>query len=261
MADQPIRDANFPDLAGVSVFITGGGAGIGAALTEAFLQQGARVAFVQRTDVTVFCDRMETRHGNRPLFLPCDVTDEPALRAAMANAARAHGPITVLVNNAANDTRHDTLTTTSSEWDSLIAVNLKSYFLTTQIAVPMMQQAGGGAIVNFSSISYMLGMGEMTAYTTANGAITAMTRGHAREFGRDGIRVNAVAPGWVLTDRQLRLWATEEALADFLERQCLGRHLEPHDLAGPVLFLASQASAMITGQCIAVDGGVVTTAA
>ncbi|MBV7394176.1 SDR family oxidoreductase [Mameliella alba] len=253
--------AMFPDLRGASVFITGGGSGIGAALTEAFLQQGAKVAFVQRSDVTVFCDRMETRHGNRPLFLPCDITDERALRIAMAKAAHAHGPITVLVNNAANDTRHDTLSTTSADWDALIAVNLKSYFLTTQIAVPGMMEAGGGAIVNFSSISYMLGMAEMTAYTTANGAITAMTRGHAREFGRDGIRVNAVAPGWVLTERQMRLWASPEALDDFLTKQCLDRHLAPRDIAGPVLFLASRASEMITGQCLAVDGGVVTTAA
>ncbi|MBV6635198.1 MAG: SDR family oxidoreductase [Mameliella sp.] len=261
MTEQLAGGAAFPDLRGTSVFITGGGAGIGAALTEAFLEQGARVAFCQRSDVTVFCDRMETRHGNRPLFLQCDVTDEPALRAAMAEAASEHGPITVLVNNAANDIRHDTLEISSDEWDDLIAVNLKSYFLTTQIAVPGMMEAGGGAIVNFSSISYMMGMAEMTAYTTANGGITAMTRGHAREFGRDGIRVNAVAPGWVLTERQLRLWASPEALDDFLTKQCLGRHLEPADLAGPVLFLASQASAMITGQCLAVDGGVVTTAA
>jgi NAD(P)-dependent dehydrogenase (short-subunit alcohol dehydrogenase family) len=153
------------------------------------------------------------------------------------------------------------LSLTSTDWDTAMAVNLKSYFLTTQAVVPMMQAAGGGAIINFSSISYMLGMAEMTAYTTANGAITAMTRGHAREFGREGIRVNTVAPGWVLTERQLRLWASKEALADYLPRQCLGRHLTPADLAGPVLFLASRASAMITGQCLAVDGGVVSVAA
>lgn len=261
MAEQPQGDFVYPGLGGASVFITGGGAGIGAALTAAFLAQGARVAFVQRSEASGFCDRMQEIHGRRPLFIPCDVTDEPALLAAIDKAATAHGPITVLVNNAANDTRHETLTTTSPEWDAAIAVNLRSYFLTTRAVVPMMQLAGGGAIVNFSSISYMLGMGEMTAYTTANGGITAMTRGHAREFGPDNIRVNAIAPGWVLTERQLRLWATEENLAAFLPRQCLPRHLEPEDIAGPVLFLASRASAMITGQCIAVDGGVVTTAA
>ena len=261
MQDKAAPDYVYPDLKGASVFITGGGAGIGAALTEAFVAQGAQVAFVQRSDATAFCDRLEATYGLRPLFLPCDVTDGPALHNAIASAAEAHGPMTVLINNAANDTRHDTLSLSSDGWDAAMAVNLKSYFLTTQAIVPMMQAAGGGAIINFSSISYMLGMGEMTAYTTANGAITAMTRGHAREFGGDGIRVNTVAPGWVLTERQLRLWASEEAMSDYLPRQCLARHLSPEDLAGPVLFLASRASAMITGQCLAVDGGVVTVAA
>ncbi|SMX49143.1 SDR family NAD(P)-dependent oxidoreductase [Maliponia aquimaris] len=261
MNDRPEQTCVFPDLKGGSVFVTGGGAGIGAALTEGFVAQGARVAFVQRSDATALCDRLEATYGARPLFIPCDITDEPALRAAIARAAEAHGPITVLVNNAADDTRHDTLTLSSEGWDRAIAVNLKSYFLTTQAIVPMMQAAGGGAIVNFSSISYMLGMSNMTAYTTANGAITAMTRGHAREFGRDNIRVNAIAPGWVLTERQLRLWASPEALEEFLPKQCLGRHLVPEDIAAPVLFLASRASAGMTGQCMAVDGGVVTVAA
>ncbi len=250
----------FPDLDGASVFITGGGAGIGAALTEGFLAQGAHVGFVQRSDASAFCDDMQDRYGRAPLFVRCDVADVPALESAIAEVAAAQGPIRVLVNNAANDTRHTTLDTDAKAWREILAVNLDAYYVATRAVVPMMQAQGGGAVVNFSSISYMLGMGEMPGYTTANGAITAMTRGHAREFGTDGIRVNAVAPGWVLTERQLRLWADPEALADYLPRQCIPRHLTPQDLVDPVLFLASKASAMITGQCIAVDGGVVSVA-
>ncbi|KUF11287.1 SDR family NAD(P)-dependent oxidoreductase [Pseudoponticoccus marisrubri] len=254
-------EQRYTDLDGASVFITGGGAGIGAALTEGFLEQGARVAFVQRSDASEFCDEMAARHGSRPLFLPCDVTDTEALRRCIAEAAEAHGPISVLVNNVANDARHDTLDMEEADWEAALAVNLRPYFFATQAVVPMMKRMGGGTIVNFSSISYMVGAAEMPAYTAANGAITALTRGHAREFGRDGIRVNAVAPGWVLTERQMRLWASPEALGAFLERQCIGRHLTPVDMVGPVLFLASSASSVITGQCIAADGGVVTVAA
>ncbi|NCM97603.1 MAG: SDR family oxidoreductase, partial [Rhodobacterales bacterium] len=147
----------YPDLKGASVFITGGGSGIGAALTEGFLRQGARVAFVQRSDASAFCDAMAQTTGLRPLYLPCDITDVPALQAAIAAAAAAHGPITVLVNNAANDQRHDTLKVTEQFWDWSLAINLKSYFFAAQAVIPGMQAAGGGSIINFSSISYMMG--------------------------------------------------------------------------------------------------------
>lgn len=251
--------AVFPDLREASVFITGGGSGIGAALTEAFLRQGARVAFVQRSDATAFCDRMEADTGRRPLFLPCDITDVPALRAAIDGAAAAHGPVTVLVNNAANDVRHATLDVTVAEWDANQAINLRPYFFACQAVIPMMRAAGGGSIVNFSSISYMMGLGGMPSYTAANAAITALTRGLAREWGPDRIRVNALAPGWVLTDRQKDLWVTPEALAAHLDRQCLKETLQPGDIAGGVLFLASDASRMMTGQVMVIDGGVVVT--
>lgn len=250
----------YADLEGASVFVTGGGAGIGAAIVDAFLEQGAHVAFCQRSDAAEFCSEMAAKHGRAPLFLRCDVTDVEALHTVLQQAAEAHGPIGVLVNNAANDTRHATLDTSPQDWRQSLAVNLDPYFFATQAVVPMMQDRGGGSVINFSSISYMMGMGDLPAYTTANGAITAMTRGHAREFGGDNIRVNAVAPGWVLTERQLRLWASPESLSAHLDRQCIPRHLMPADIAGPVLFLASEASSAITGQCIAVDGGVVTVA-
>ncbi len=247
----------FGDLQGASVLITGGGSGIGAALTEGFLAQGARVAFVQRSDGAAFADRMEAAQGARPMALRCDVTDTEALRDAVAQVGDAHGPVRVLVNNAANDERHAALEIDGDYWDRAMAINLRAYFFAAQAVIPGMQAAGGGAIVNFSSISYMMGLGGMVAYTTANGGITALTRSLARDFGASGIRVNAIAPGWVLTDKQMDMWATPEDLTAHLERQCLPEHLQPADMVEPVLFLASRASRMMTGQVMAVDGGVV----
>ena len=250
-------NATFRDLEEASVFITGGGSGIGAALTEGFLKQGAKVAFVGRSDASEFVERMERETGNRPLFVQCDITDIAALKAAIAHAAHAHGPIGVLVNNAANDQRHATLDVDEDFWDWSQAINLKAYFFACQAVLPGMQQLGGGAIVNFTSISYMMGNSGYPAYTTANSGINGMTRSLAREFGPDRIRVNALAPGWVLTDKQLDKWATPEALAAHLERQCLKDHLAPQDIVESTLFLASKSSRMISGQALVVDGGVV----
>lgn len=249
----------YPDLSGASVFVTGGGSGIGAALTEGFLRQGARVAFCQRRDGAAFCDRMAQETGNRPLFLPCDITDLAALRGALDQAAAAHGPITVLVNNAANDQRHKTLETDEAFFDWSIAINLKAYFFAAQAVIPGMQAAGGGAIINFSSISYMMGNAGYPVYTAANSAINGLTRSLAREFGPDRIRVNALAPGWVLTQKQKDLWVTPEGLAAHLARQCLPDALEPEDMVGGCLFLASATSKAMTGQALVIDGGVVVT--
>jgi NAD(P)-dependent dehydrogenase (short-subunit alcohol dehydrogenase family) len=251
--------AIFPDLKDKSVFITGGGSGIGAALTEGFLRQGAKVAFVQRSDARAFCDGMEQRTGKRPLFLSCDVTNVEAIRSAIIEAATAHGPITVLVNNAANDKRHDTLEVTEDFWDWCVAINLKSYFFTAQAVIPGMQAAGGGSIINFTSISYMMGNGGYPAYTSANSGINGLTRSLARDFGPDRIRVNAIAPGWVLTQKQKDLWVTPESLQAHVDRQCLKDTLKPEDIVGGVLFLASGASQMMTGQSLVIDGGVVVT--
>ncbi|MBL4629380.1 MAG: SDR family oxidoreductase [Roseicyclus sp.] len=251
--------ATYPDLRGASVFITGGGSGIGASLTEGFLRQGAKVAFVQRSDASAFTDQMETETGNRPLNLKCDITDITRLKACIAEAATAHGPIRVLVNNAANDKRHHTLEVDEDFWDWSQAINLKAYFFGCQAAIEGMRKAGGGSIINMSSISYMMGNSGYPVYTTANGGITAMTRSLAREFGPDKIRVNALAPGWVLTEKQLEMWATPEDLAAHMERMCLKEHLEPSDIVGGTLFLASNASKAMTGQTMVIDGGVVTT--
>ncbi|GGE95774.1 SDR family oxidoreductase [Stappia taiwanensis] len=248
----------FRDLEGQSVFITGGGSGIGAALTDGFLQQGARVTFVGRSDASAFCAEMADKHpGNRPQFIRCDITDTPAFKASIAEAEARHGPVTVLVNNAANDTRHTSEEVTPEFWDWMQAINLKAYFFACQAVIAGMRASGGGAIVNFSSISYMMGNTGYPAYTTANAGITGLTRSLAREFGPDRIRINALAPGWVLTERQKDLWVTPEGLAAHLERQCLKEPLEPQDIVDATLFLSSRASRMITGQTLAVDGGVV----
>ena len=249
----------YPDLKGASVFITGGGSGIGAALTEGFLRQGAKVAFVQRSDATAFVDDMEASTGNRPLFLPCDITDIAALQGAIAQAVAAHGDLDVLVNNAANDKRHTTEEVTEDFWDWSQSINLKAYFFACQAAAKHMKENGKGAIINFSSISYMMGNSGYPAYTTANGGITAMTRSLAREFGPDRIRVNALAPGWILTQKQKDLWVTPEGLAAHLDRQCLKDTLAPEDIVGGTLFLASDSAKMMTGQVLVIDGGVVVT--
>ena len=170
----------FHDLVGTSVFITGGGLGIGAALTEGFIQQGARVCFVQRSDATAFCDEIEQRHTARPLFLACDITDTDALNAAIKEAEGAHGPATVLVNNAASDNRHQLGDYGPKEWSDSLAVNLSPHFFTAKAVAPAMRQAGGGSIINFSSISYIMGLGDYPAYVTAKAGITGLTRGLAR---------------------------------------------------------------------------------
>ncbi len=251
--------AVFPDLEGRSVFITGGGSGIGAALTEGFLEQGAKVAFVQRSDATVFCDEMEKKHGQRPLFLACDITDVAALRAAVARAGDANGAPTVLINNAANDVRHATLEVTEDFWDQNQAINFKAHFFASQAVIPGMQRAGGGRIVNVSSISYLKGIAEYPSYAAANAALVGLTRAHAREFGPDNIRVNALIPGWTMTKKQLDLWVTPEKYDPFLKSQCLQRPVMPEDMVAPTLFLASDASHAITGQSLPVDNGLVAT--
>lgn len=254
-----MADALYPDLAEASVFVTGGGSGIGAALTEGFLRQGARVAFCQRSDATAFCDEMERATGRRPLFVPADISDLASLERALAAAAAAHGPITVLVNNAANDQRHETLAVDEAFWEQSIAINLKAYFFACRSVIPGMKAANGGSIINFTSISYMMGNSGYPVYVTANSGINGMTRALAREFGSDRIRVNAIAPGWVLTDKQKEMWVTPEALSAHLDRQCLKETLAPQDIVGGCVFLASSASRMMTGQSLVIDGGVVVT--
>jgi NAD(P)-dependent dehydrogenase (short-subunit alcohol dehydrogenase family) len=243
--------AQFNDLKEASVYITGGGSGIGAAITEGFVAQGAKVAFIGRSDATGFAADLAEKYDNPPLFIQGDITDTGALQASMAQAKEAHGPITCLINS--------TPEVTEDFWDQMIQINLKAYFFACQTALPQMQAAGFGSIINFSSISYMMGNAGYPIYTACNSAINGMTRSLAREFGPDKIRVNALAPGWVLTQKQKDLWVTEEGLAAHVARQCLKDTLEPEDILGGCLFLASQSSKMMTGQALVIDGGVVTT--
>ncbi|WP_136659542.1 SDR family oxidoreductase [Nitratireductor sp. XY-223] len=252
-------NAQFNDLKDQSVFITGGGSGIGAWLTEGFVAQGAKVAFVQRSDATELCDRLDAEYGNRPKFMACDITDIEALMATIGEARAANGPITVLVNNAASDNRHSLHEFSVEDWDRAININLRPHFFTAQETAKDMRAAGHGSIINFSSISYMMGNEGYPAYVASKSAITGLTRGLARELGKDNIRVNAVMPGWVLTDRQKDLWVTDETLAAHIDRQCLKEEIAPLDIVEPTLFLASSASRMITSQALVVDGGVVFT--
>ena len=187
------------------------------------------------------------------------MTDIPAFEAAIDEAAAAHGAIGVLVNNAAWDNRHTIEDLDVAGWDHMMAVNLRHHFFGARRVAPGMTAAGGGAIVNYSSISYMMGLGGFAAYVTAKAGITGLTRALARELGPRGIRVNALIPGWVLTERQRELWVTEEGLEAHLASQCIPQEIEPVDMVCPTLFLASAAARMMTGQALVVDGGVVVT--
>jgi galactose dehydrogenase len=253
--------AQFPDLKGRSVWISGGGSGIGEYLTEGFISQGCKVAFVQRSDATAVCDRLEQTYGNRPLFIKCDVTDVAALKESIAQSAAAHGDIEVLVNNAAWDNRHTLDELSVEAWDHMMNVNLRHHYFAVQAVAPGMRARRWGSIINYSSISYMMGNAGYPSYTAAKSAINGMTRSLARELGPFNIRVNALSPGWVITQRQKDLWVGSEGehLAKHMERQCLKTEIPPEDMICPTLFLASDASRMMTGQALVVDGGVVVT--
>lgn len=247
----------YPELNGASVLITGGGSGIGAALTEGFARQGSRVAFIDIAEEAslALCDSVEAATGNRPLFLKTDIRDIPALQASIARAAEVHGTITVLVNNAAFDERHGFQDMTVEYWDNNQSINLRPHAFSAQAVAPGMKRAGGGSIVNFTSTSFLINHPDMPSYTAAKAGIIGLTKGLAGLLGRDGIRVNAIAPGWVITERQRKLWVTDESLSAHVAKQCIKEVMLADDLVGPVLFLASDASRMLTAQTLIVDGG------
>ena len=249
--------AVYPDLEGRSVFVTGGASGIGAQIVRRFCEQRSKVAFV---DIAAgpgeeLVGALAAEGLPRPLFIPCDLRDIEALRRAIAQAGAANGPITVLVNNAARDDRHAFATVTPEYWDERFAVNLKHQFFAAQAAYPMMKQAGGGSVINMGSTSWMVGQGGMAAYTAAKSAVLGLTRSLARDWGADNIRVNSIAPGWIMTERQKTLWLTPEGERELMTRQCHKRKLVPDDIARVVLFLASDASSAMTNQSYIVDGG------
>lgn len=245
--------AHYPSLRGKTVFVTGGASGIGAEIVRGFAEQGAHVGFVDLDDVAGQALAAELPGHAR--FTPCDLRDIGALKDAFAGLAEALGPATVLVNNAARDDRHDWRDVTPDYWDERQATNLRHQFFAIQAAAPAMIEAGGGAIINMGSCSWMEGMAGMPAYTTAKSAVHGLTRGMATELGQYGIRVNCVVPGWVMTERQKQLWATPEALEKNLEKQSLKELIAPEHLARMVLFLASDDARMCTGQNFIVDGG------
>jgi NAD(P)-dependent dehydrogenase (short-subunit alcohol dehydrogenase family) len=244
--------ATYPSLEWKTVFVTGGATGIGAALVEAFHGQGAKVAFIDRDRAAG--EALAARLAGS-WFETCDVTDAAALQTAIADAAHAVGPITVLINNVADDSRHLAAETDAAAWRAGLAVNLDPTFLAARAVQPGMKAAGGGAIVNFSSINALLGPGGMPAYVAAKGAVNALTKALAREWGTDNIRVNAISPGWVVTERQLALWLTPEAEAAWMEQVALKRRILPADVAALALFLASDEARAITGQNLVIDGG------
>jgi NAD(P)-dependent dehydrogenase (short-subunit alcohol dehydrogenase family) len=248
--------ARYPSLADRPVLITGGASGIGAAMVRLFAAQGAKVGFVDvMADEGRALASELTRTGAAVHFAACDLRDILALRAAIDALRGSIGPIRVLINNAAHDERHDFLSVTPEFFDDRVAVNLKHAYFAAQAVIPDMQAAGGGAIVNFGSVSWMNGSADLSAYATLKSAAHGLTRVLAREFGPDGIRVNCVVPGWIMTQRQIEKWLTPEGERAIAERQCLKRKLLPDDVAKAVLFLASDEASGITNQSLVVDGG------
>ncbi len=251
---QPI--ATYPSLAGRTVLVTGGGSGIGAAMTRRFAEQGARVGFldIAQAPSEALAETLTTE-GHAVRFVHCDLRDVAALRAAVAEVRDAFGPVTILINNAAHDERHATADVTPEIFDERIAVNLRHQFFAAQAVLPDMQAAGGGAIVNFGSVSWMIGQGNMPIYTASKSAVIGLTRSLARDYGEFNIRVNAIAPGWIMTDRQKDKWLTPEGEAELMRRQCLKRHLMPDEIARATLFFASDEASACTNQHYVVDGG------
>src|SRR5215471_5847655 len=251
------RYARYPSLEDKVVLITGGASGIGASMVEHFAAQGSRVAFIDK-DVLRAAKLVETLPANAihaPLFLECDLADIGALRSAIRDIEGKLGTVGCLVNNAARDDRHKTSEVTPEYWDERMAVNLRHQFFATQAVVPGMTSAGGGSIINMSSISWIIPSTGLPAYVTAKAGIVGLTRTLSRELGESNIRVNCVLPGAIMTERQRRLWMTPEYLADIMKAQALKRELVPEDVARLVLFLAADDSAMITGQNFIIDGG------
>lgn len=249
--------AKYGSLQGKRVFITGGGSGIGASLVEEFAAQGALVAFV---DIAVeaseaLCRRLAEAGLTAPIFRHCDITDIPSLQAVMAELAGKLGDFDILVNNAANDQRHQAQDVTLEYWNERIAINQRPMFFTCQAVFEGMKRKGGGSIINVSSISWHMKSGGYPVYATTKAAVVGLTRGLARDYGAHNIRVNTVTPGWVMTQRQIDLWVDDAAEVEIKKSQCLPSKLMPQDIAAMVLFLASDDGAMCSSQEFIVDAG------
>jgi NAD(P)-dependent dehydrogenase (short-subunit alcohol dehydrogenase family) len=254
---KAVQRANFASLKDKRVFVTGGGSGIGASIVQAFAEQGALVAFVDiaKTESEALCARLAEAGLPTPIYSYCDITDIASLQKTMRDIAAECGDFDVLVNNAANDQRHNFEDVTVDYWDERIAINQRPMFFTCQSVVPGMKRKGGGAIINISSISWHIKAAGYPAYATSKAAVVGLTRGLARELGAHSIRVNTVTPGWVMTQRQLDLWVNAEAELEINRNQCLPARLMPEHIASMVMFLASDDGAMCTAQEFVVDAG------
>jgi NAD(P)-dependent dehydrogenase (short-subunit alcohol dehydrogenase family) len=218
--------------------------------------QKSKVAFIDiAREPSEALTRELTAKGHAVLFEHADLRDIGALRAAIGRIKAEAGPVEVLINNAAHDERHATPEVTPEYWDDRIAVNLRHQFFAAQAVLPDMQQARDGVIINFGSISWMIGQGGMAAYTACKSAVLGLTRSLARDYGPYNIRVNAIAPGWIMTQRQIDKWLTPEALKELEQRQCLKRKIMPDEVARFTVFLASEEASACTNQHYVVDGG------
>lgn len=249
--------ARYPDLAGRTVFVSGGGSGIGNAFVRCFAAQGCNVAFVDIADEP--SQTLAAELGERVHYLRCDVRDVEALRASIAAAARRFGPVRVLVNNAARDDRHAFDAVTPAYWDDSLATNLRHHFFAAQAVAAQMRDAGGGSIVNLGSTSWMRGRPQLSAYAASKAAIMGLTRTLARELGAMNIRVNSIVPGAIDTERQRALWATPEREQQYVTEQCLKFRVSTDDVARAALFLASDEARAITGHSLVVDAGLAQT--
>jgi NAD(P)-dependent dehydrogenase (short-subunit alcohol dehydrogenase family) len=249
--------ARYPSLEGKNVFITGGGTGIGAAIVTAFAEQGARVAFVDvaESESRQLAEHISSSTGANVWWRTCDVRDVTALQAATADAAQALGDFSVLVNNVARDDRHTLESVTPDYWDERMAVNQRPAFFAIQALVPGMKRLGEGSIVNLGSTGWQTKGSGYPCYAVAKSSVNGLTRGLADTLGADRIRINTVSPGWVMTERQIKMWLNAEGEADIQRNQCLPDKLKPSDVARMVLFLASDDGAMCTAQEFKVDAG------
>lgn len=243
--------ATYPSLKDEAVIVTGGANGIGASIVEHFAEQGARVGFLDIDDKAG--NDLAKRTGAR--FIACDLRSVDALKTTIATLERELGPTLALVNNAARDDRHKLEDVTPEYWDERMQTNLRHQFFAAQAVAPTMRTRKRGSIVNLGSISWMRALGGMPAYVTAKAAVHGLTRGLARDLGADGIRVNAVVPGWIMTERQVNLWLTPEGEAELMREQCLKEKLTPPDVARLVLWLAADDSRLVSAQSFIVDGG------
>jgi NAD(P)-dependent dehydrogenase (short-subunit alcohol dehydrogenase family) len=249
--------ARYASLTGRNVFVTGGGSGIGASIVSAFAAQGAHVAFVDvaQAESSALADTISAAGQPRPWWRVCDVRDIGALQAAIADAASALGDFHVLVNNVASDDRHSLESITPEYYDQRIAINQRAALFALQAVVPGMKRQGAGSIVNIGSISWQIKSGDFPCYAVAKASVNGLTRGNAMALGRHRIRINTVTPGWVMTERQKKLWLTPEGERDIERNQCLPDRVQPEDIAAMVLWLAADDSHMCTAQEFTVDGG------